>query len=165
MTAIRVEPLTAEAFAPFGRVLGQPSAAAPDAARDDLEAWVNFSDLMGLERAEPMWTFLRVRHHTQPVTRLERHVHAAKAIIPLEGTCVLVAALGGGPDDPGALPDENTLRAFLLDGSAGVLLPRGCWHWVSFAVTETATFMLLMEKAIFGDIEEQPIGERHLALY
>lgn len=150
MASIEVELWTEAVFSPFGRVLGQPESINPNAVREDLEAWVNFSDLLEMELASPMWAFLRIKRHSLPVNRLERHVNAAKAVIPLEGSCVLIVASGGGPD-------ESVLRAFLLDGSKGVFLHRGCWHWVSFSITLTASFLLLVENDIFNDIEEHAI--------
>lgn len=163
-TIIHVETLTETAFAPFGRILGQPETPA-DAEREDMQAWVNISDLWGMEPTNPMWSFLRAKRHTLGVVKLERHVKAAKAIIPLEGSCVLLVADGDGPEVADGNPDESTIRAFLLDGSQGVFLPRGCWHWVLFSVTDEATFMLLMEQDIVNDIEEREIGDYQIAVY
>ena len=165
MTAIKIERLTPEAFAPFGRVLTIPEGVPSGADRPDLDVWMEISDLMGLEQQEPVLTFLKCKRHTLPVNKIERHNRTAEAFIPLEGESVLLVAPCSDPTDPNAKPDESQLRAFLLDGSMGVFLPRGSWHWAPFPLQDAATFILLFDKHITDDIEIHDIGPHTLQLY
>jgi ureidoglycolate lyase len=164
MTRLKVEPLTPEAFKPYGVVLTKPDRN-PDANREDLEAWINFSGLLGLEDQHPILTYLQCKRHSLPVNQLERHCKGAEAFIPLEGTSILIAAHVGNPNDPNDTPDLDTVKAFLLDGSAGVFLPRGSWHWAPFPVTATATFVLIMDSGISEDIEVRAVPTHTLELY
>lgn len=153
---LKVERLTAEAFEPFGRVLSRPETP-PNAAREDLDAWLGYSDLMGLEASSPRIAYLHVRRNDCPLNQLERHCQAAEGFFPLEGCSVIIVARCSDPNDGDAVPDERTIRAFLLDGSTGILLPPGSWHWAPYPVTEAATFLLLHGRDILDDIQIRPV--------
>lgn len=164
MTRIKVQALTPEVFRSYGIVLDRPQSN-PDAEREDLDAWIGFSDLLGLEKMQPVLTYLHCKRHSLPVDRMERHCQGAEAFIPLSGTSILIAAPVGNPDDPDDQPDMSKVKAFLLDGSAGVFLPRGSWHWAPFPITEDATFILIMDKNIGDDIDIREVQPHTLDLY
>jgi ureidoglycolate lyase len=145
--------LTPEAFAPFGRMIAMPDRPTEAPGRLDLDVWFHVSDLMGLEGQQPSITFLTVKRHAAPVTQIERHCRTAEFFIPLEGQSVMLVAPASNPDDPDAVPDESGLRAFLLDGSAAVALPRGGWHWAPYPVGDRATFLLIFDRDILNDIQ------------
>ena len=163
MNMLQVETLTNNAFAPFGRVLGRPPDD-PNATREDLDAWLGMSDIYGMEALHPVWSFLEVKRSSMAQNQLERHLQAAEAFVPLQGNSVLMVAPATHEQDPTAGPDENAIRAFLLDGRAGVFLPKGVWHWAPFPIGETATFLLLMDRDILDDIEIREIATRHYQL-
>jgi ureidoglycolate lyase len=163
MTSLKVEPLTAEAFAPYGIVLAAPKGVAPMLDRGDITAWIGFADLSSFNSSSCIWAQLNAHRHNMPVTQLERHTRCPEAFIPLQGMSVLVVAPCSDPSVPDCKPDESQIRAFLVDGSAGVLFPAGAWHWAPYAITEEATFLLIGDQNM--DIEVQPIAERHLELY
>jgi len=165
MSEIRVEPLDPEAFAPFGKVLGKPQAGAPAAEREDLTAWLGISDLLGMEGESTVWGYLSCHRHTLPLDQLERHCRTPEAFIPLEGSSVIVVLPPSDPNDPTASPDESAMRAFLLDGSAGVFFRAGVWHWAPFAITENATFLLLLCEDVGDDIDIRDVGPHTIRLY
>lgn len=165
MAEIRVEPLDPEEFASFGRVLGKPLTATPTAERNDLTVWLGISDLLDMDAESTVWGYLTIYRHDEPLTTLERHLYTAEAFIPLEGTSVMTVAPPSDTDDSSAVPDETKIRAFLLDGQAGVFFPPGSWHWAPFAITETATFLLLLDANIMDDIDERSVGPHKLKLY
>ena len=152
MLRLKVERLDAKAFEPFGRVLSRPDLP-PNAIREDLEAWLGYSDLMDMEGSNPRIAYLRIWRNNLPLNRLERHCQAAEGFFPLEGSSVIIVAPVSNPDDPDALPDQDAVRAFLLDGSVGILLPRGSWHWAPYPISESATFLLLHGRDILDDIQ------------
>ena len=59
---------------------------------------------------------------------LERHHAVTQAFLPL-GTIPAVVAVAA-PTAAEALPRPDQVRAFLIDGSCGYVLKRGCWHSV-----------------------------------
>jgi len=163
MKALRVQPLTAESFAPYGKVLAKPEGVAPAFDREDFKGWVGVADLAGYDPEQAVWSLLRVNRHQMPVNKLERHCVCPETFIPLTGSAVLVVAPPSDPADPDARPDESKIAAFLLDGSAGVLFPPGGWHWVPFAISETMDILVLLQKNL--DIDVRDIEQRTLELY
>lgn len=165
MSQIRVEPLDPQEFSSFGTFLGKPKDVSPSGEREDLTVWLGISDLLGMDRRSTVWGYLTVHRHNLPLDRLERHCRTAEAFIPLEGASVMVVAPPSDPNDLAAAPDGGAIRAFLLDGEAGVFFPPGSWHWAPFPVTEKATFLLLLDKDIMDDIDERRVGPHTIKLY
>lgn len=133
---IVAEPLTAEAFKPFGAVLEGP----PGAGR------VYLSDTLGNGRAhapvslsvatvEPKATF------PMEVKVLERHEHSSQTFIPLHVSRYLVLAT---LDAPAGGPDLSRLRAFVARAGQGVTYAMGTWHHPLTVLDGPATFAVLM---------------------
>jgi len=116
------EPLTADAFAPFG-FLFEPQPRTPD-----------FEDN---ERGTRSWEFpfhgdaLRMfLIETEPrplvINKLEKHTDLSQVFMPAGGgPAVLIV---GRAADEQSLPDKEGLRAFLLDSSVGYGLHAHTWH-------------------------------------
>ncbi|MBT5414011.1 MAG: hypothetical protein HOK81_05365 [Rhodospirillaceae bacterium] len=121
---IPLEPLTHEAFAPYGMIVGELPKTA-DWQRPGLDAWKMRFDAEGR-------TELRImRYHRQAPEffTMERHVTVTESRMPLGGArAVMVVAPITDNADPGSYPAPDTARAFLLDGSQGLMLWRGAWH-------------------------------------
>jgi len=120
---VSIEPFTPEAYAPFGTALVQPQRPA-DAAEDANAAWLLPSDIDG----RPQWMYQRAFRQPLRVSLMERHHHVAQLFVPLAARpFVMVVA---PPSAPGKAqqPDPAAIRAFLLDGSCGLIIGRGTWH-------------------------------------
>ena len=164
MKALKVEKLTKEAFEAFGTYLGKPDCE-PDAKRVDLEAYIGISDIMDLKPKSATWGFLTLKKHDSPVDTIERHLKTAEAFIPLTGQSVMVVAPVSDPNDANAKPDQSKMKAFLMDGSAGVFFPAGSWHWAPFAISDEATFLIIVDENVGDDIYEEKIDTCILQLY
>ncbi len=123
MSEIRTEPLTQEAFAPFGEVLE---------ARGVPDRMINqglcgrFHDRAGLDfgpegRAGLSVFLAEPRALPYRLEMIERHPDGSQAFLPMSGHPFLVIV----SPSPGAPP-----RAFLTDGAQGINLARGTWHGV-----------------------------------
>lgn len=133
MRRIRIEPLTREAYAPFGWVLGER----PDQDRRDslcldsenVTFWHEHDfRVEGDGVVELVWVHYKWRGFS--IRRFESHRVTEQAMIPVTGA-PLVHVVCPPPDDPMApdiAPDLDRMKAFLLDGSKGVCMRRGCWH-------------------------------------
>ena len=147
---IEAEPLTAEAFAPYGQLITALDGAA-DYARPLLDIWhLDF-------RADAPARIQIMRYHEQPMTfsRLERHTHVTEGRIPLAGACAALAVAGvtgAAPDDG---PDPSSVRAFRFDGNCGLLFAPGVWHSLDcFPVAMPhADFVLLSDHKTEDEIE------------
>jgi ureidoglycolate lyase len=148
---VRVEPLTDEAFRPFGEILS-PKSTPPDFQGVGSAGWKSGFDLDG--RAQVMtyrsdYTGLQVRH-------LERHFAVTQTFIPLGGTPAVVAVAPPTDPDPDALPAPEQVRAFLLDGSAGYVLKRGTWHSLDRYPLEPrpADIVIITERETQDELEQ-----------
>jgi len=130
---LRVQPLTREAFAPFGDVIQTSGAQHFPINRGAVE---RYHDLARVQVGADGRTLVSIFECTRPgafplrVDLVERHPLGSQAFIPLDGArmCVVVAP-------PGDAVDPSDLCAFLSDESQGVNYHPGTWHMplVSFA--------------------------------
>lgn len=121
---LRAEPLTAEAFAPFGEVLEATGA----------HVLINegrcrrYSDLATLDmragRAGVSLFAAEPRSWPVDVPLVERHPLGSQCFLPMSGGDWLVVV---APDEEG---DPGTPRAFLARGDQGANIGRGVWHGV-----------------------------------
>lgn len=124
-TTIRTEPLTAEAFAPFGEVL--EVVAAPDkiinqgkCGRHHDRAAMEF----GTGRAGISLFDAELREMPYMLDLLERHPLGSQAFIPMSQSRFLVTVA----EDAGGVPGR--IRAFVARAGQGVNLRRNVWHGV-----------------------------------
>lgn len=159
MRTLRTEPLTAEAFAPFGQVLqtgsGDANMNQGTAVRLDRCAALvstrsgcapNLAMVHALPQALPM-----------PLRLLERHPCSSQAFIPLQCSRYLVVV---APTAASGLPDWAGLRAFVARPGQGINYTAGTWHHPFTALDAPADLaMLAWEDGTAKDCEEQKLPE------
>ncbi|HEV8307682.1 MAG TPA: ureidoglycolate lyase [Methylomirabilota bacterium] len=119
---VRVEPLTEEAFAPFGQVVSAKDRPPDFETESGTQGWaVDFSS------GRPLVMLLRTPYQGLRFSKLERHFNLTQTFLPLGGSPAVVAVAPPSSDRT-AVPDPTDVRAFLLDGSKGYALARGTWH-------------------------------------
>lgn len=129
-----LEPLTAEAFAPYGDVVDPPAEGARISLTDTLRA---------IDGAlQPRLSFSTATAWTLPLlaTEMERHNRSSQCFVPMDVArwVVLVAA------DLGGRPDPDALRAFLVRGDQAVNYHLGTWHHPVRALGRPGRFAVLM---------------------
>lgn len=151
---IATEPLTAEAFAPFGDVL--EAAGDPDkiinqghcgryhdrARLDFAEGRAGISIFKAAPRALPYRLDL-----------MERHPQGSQAFVPMSMTewLVIVAAdAGGKPAAP---------RAFIAAAGQGINLLRGTWHGVLTPLHAPGLFVVIDRIGAGANLEEYPLDQ------
>lgn len=126
MTHLEAQPITQEAFAPFGEVIAT-CGAVPDRTINQGQC-ERFHDLAALDFADGRagLSLFRSRAFEPPfrLTLVERHPLGSQAFLPLDGTPCLLAVAG----DRDGVPEG--LRAFVVAGHQGVNIHRGVWHGV-----------------------------------
>ena len=151
MRTIVAEPLTAEAFKPFGAVLEGP----PTPGR------VYVSDTLANGRAHApvclsVATVQPKKDLPLQVTVLERHEHSSQTFVPLSVSRYLVLATR---DAPGGGPDLTRLRAFVARAGQGVTYAMGTWHHPVTVLDAPASFAVLMWRdGTSGDEEFVPVS-------
>lgn len=119
MRTISCEPLTPDAFAPFGDVLTPPASGRS-----------YFGDALGSARggARASLSIARVGETAAlPITaqRMERHAFSSQSFVPLGDLDFLVLVAPHGDD---GRPDTGAARAFLASGGVGVTYRMDVWH-------------------------------------
>ena len=140
-------PLTPEAFAPFGQVLAsEPHVAAVERRGD--EAW--------------LLNVLSYDHRPLVCDHLNAHHRATQALVPLGGRRALLIVAPA--DATFATSDDLALvRAFVLDGRAGVNLSLGTWHWGPYPIGDHVD-LLNLQGAGFADDNAVAHLERDLGV-
>jgi len=140
MKEIKIKILTKEDFEPFGTIIEPPSTK-PVISNSSLDFWEALTEL---DVEKPQVSFLIVKKRDFSLDKIERHVKLTEVFIPLEGTSVFPLAPPKDVKDPKAKVPLDELVAFLLDGSKGIVMKKGTWHWAPFPITEKATFAVML---------------------
>ena len=150
MRTIVAEPLTAEAFKPFGAVLEGTSVPGRVFVSDTLANGRPHAPVcLSVATVEPKKD-LPLR-----VSVLERHEHSSQTFMPLSVSRYLVLAT---LDAPGGGPDLDRLRAFVARAGQGVTYAMGTWHHPVTVLDTPASFAVLMWRdGTSGDEEFVPV--------
>lgn len=131
---LRAQPLTAEAFAPYGQVL---AGTGPATERREFASRMH----NGRAHARPNMTYMKVLPADgAPVIRaLERHPHSNQTFVPLAGTRHLVAVC---PSDAGGRPRLDRLEVFVATGVQAVNYDANVWHAPRTALSAPGEFVM-----------------------
>src|ERR1700752_1396776 len=140
MRELTPEPLTAEAFAPFGSVIEASDAAVRidinqgHAVRYDRLAEADCAD----DGGHVVLSLFRARPLAAPVLKLfERHPLGSQSFVPLGGGPYLVAVA------PAGAFDAAKVRLFRADGCQGVHYSKGVWHHFLLALHTECDFLVI----------------------
>lgn len=147
---VRTEPLTAEAFAPFGDVL--EAAGTPDKLINQ-GLCGRFHDRARLDFGPGGRAGLSIfeavpRSFPYALDMVERHPEGSQAFISMTGAPFLVVA---APDEGGV---PGTPRAFLTAPGQGVNLHRGTWHGVLTPLEAPGLFAVVDRIGETANLEE-----------
>jgi ureidoglycolate lyase len=151
MRELTPEPLTAEAFAPFGNVIE----ASDDAVKLDINQGhaVRYDRLAEIDVADDggvgVISLFRAQPLASPVLRMfERHPLGSQSFVPLSGRPYLVAVAPAGDFDAAGV------RLFRAEGHQGVHYRKGVWHHFLLALDAESDF-LVVDRAGPGDNLEE----------
>ena len=146
MREMTPEPLTPEAFEPFGSVIEAADAAVKldinqgHAVRYDALAEVDVADGGGMA----VISLFRARPLGEPVLKgFERHPLGSQSFVPLSGKPYLVAVAPAGDFDPAGI------RLFRAEPHQGVHYRKGVWHHFLLVLAESE--FLVVDRAGPGD--------------
>jgi ureidoglycolate lyase len=143
---VNAEPLTPEAFAPYGQVIGR--------------------DVVTVQAREGEELTLDVIHYDRRpfvIDHLNRHHHATQALVPLAGrpACIVVGARELTFDTEA---DVEQLRAFVLDGSRGLNLAIGTWHEGPWPLLEDVDLVNVQGRNVLANDNEVAYLARDLGV-
>jgi ureidoglycolate lyase len=132
---VRAEPLTAEAFAPFGQVVKEGE--------------------MVMELRDGEMFHLNVLHYDRGDLRcdhLNRHHKATQMLVALAGKPSLLV-VAPKEHDFSTTDHLEHVRAFICDGTAGVNLALGTWHWGPYPIHDAIDLVNVQGKGFANDNE------------
>jgi ureidoglycolate lyase len=137
---VTAEPLTSEAWAPFGQVVG----------RDDCTLELR-------DGAEFHLDVLTYEWHPLECDHLNRHHTATQALIPLGGAPAVVVV---APREVDFSHDAHldTIRAFVISGDVGINLAIGTWHWGPYPAGPIVHLANFQARDVANDNEVAHLG-------
>ncbi len=137
-----VEPLTEEAFAPFGRVIRTPER--PHDA--DGPGWRWWAETVVLEGDGRSWGvgYLDLEPAPPRFDWAERHLRSLESIVPVSGSCLIYVGPAEHLDHPDRLPTLADFHVFRLPPGTGVVMDRGVWHGAPLADGAPAKAIVLL---------------------
>ncbi len=152
MRTLEIEPLTREAFAPFGDVI---EAEGRDHFLINNGSTQRFHRLADVQLGKPEDTAIisifRASALPMPltVTMLERHPLGSQAFVPLLGQPFLIVVAPAGET-----PDSGQVRAFRSDGRQGVNYHRGVWHHPVLCLAARDDFLVVDRSGAGNNCDE-----------
>ena len=143
--ALAAEPLTADAFAPFGWI-PVPDTDPADGEQTLMYEWAD-PHLNTIEH-----TFDEIQHGTDGAPhcdRFFRHDSHTQALMPLNVDAVVAVAPSATEFRQPA--DLDDVRAFLLHPQDCFVLHRGTWHWGPFPLGSEPVRLLNVQGRGYGD--------------
>lgn len=153
---LRTEPLTREAFAPFGQVIESDGAQHYPINAGNCERYHDLARVeLGGVHARPLISILKSRGFTLPhtVNMVERHPLGSQAFYPLSRYPFLVVV---SPDEGGA---PGMPRAFVTSPGQGVNIAMNTWHGVLTPLEHEAEFLCVDRGGEGNNLEEHHFAE------
>lgn len=135
MPTIKIEAISAEAFAPYGDLLYRPQLGGPRAELID--------ELLNLRSgAKPRLSLAIVPAKPLPLvaTEMERHIFSSQAFVPYDCDSYLVVV---APHDAEGGPDAAGLRAFRVPGDVAINYRPDTWHHPLTALSTPGRFVVM----------------------
>ncbi|WP_343670111.1 ureidoglycolate lyase [Paraburkholderia heleia] len=159
MQILHLEPLTREAFAPFGDVIELEGARHFPINGGTTE---RFHDLAAIDVHEaggrPIVSVFRAQLRAWPVeiAMMERHPLGSQAFVPLGDAGYAVVVAPAGAFDPAGL------RAFWAGRGRGVNYAKGVWHHPLLAFGRVSDFVVIDRGGTQPNCDEIVLGEPRL---
>jgi ureidoglycolate lyase len=160
---LQLEPLTAEAFEPFGDVI-QRQGVIPE--RINYGQTEKYADLAMIDTSEDGGETTAHLYRSQPadlplhIKQLERHPLGSQAFMPLHQRPfpVIVAP-------PGDKPEIENIRGFITNGEQGINIRKGVWHHYQVSLGEVCDYLVIDRGGSGNNFEEWVLEGPFLSLY
>ncbi len=145
MKQIIAEPLTKEAFAPFGQVIGTHERT-PDMSNEGFDYFHNEMDISNFE-VKTTFGWLDMKPKALELTSLQSLKYSDEGYFPTDGKKSVIPVAPHNPET--GLPDYDNLRLFILDKGMGVLVDKHIWHLAPYPLEGVGSFILMVRNDCF----------------
>jgi len=155
MATLSIEPLTKQAFAPFGEVI-ETNGVVPLSINQGYAK--RFNDLANIDVAAEggqtsiSWFVASMRPAPIAIRLMERHPLGSQLFMPLGGTDWLIVVC----TDP---RNAASYRAFAATRHQGVNYARNCWHHPLLVLKDASAFLVVDRKGDGNNLEEYWLDE------
>ena len=153
---IHIEPLTREAFAPFGQVIERDGAHHYPINAGMTERYHDLAHIeLGGAQARPLISLFHGQPYALPLTlkMVERHPLGSQAFFPLSDSPWLVIVA----EDDAGMPDR--LRAFRPSPGQGVNIAMNTWHGVLTPLDNASDYLVVDRGGEGNNLEEHHFAE------
>jgi ureidoglycolate lyase len=151
---IVTEPLTADAFAPFGDVIEASDQAEVIPINYGWTTRFNALTDVAVGDGQAIISIFRSRPLTPPVLKIfERHPLGSQAFMPLQGQPFLVAVAPPGDFD------AAKVRVFRAGAHQGVNYAKGTWHHFLLALEAESDFLVVDREGPGENLDEVELPE------
>ena len=126
---IQAQPLTAEAFAPYGRVV-----------KEDRQA-------LQMEEGKFTARLMTVRRVPDRIDHINMHTDHSQMFVPLSGDRLVVIV--APPDVPAEPFDASKIAAFITDGKQTFIFHPGTWHIEPRALDKDSCQVINVQTDVF----------------
>lgn len=116
---MKAQPLTPEAFAPFGVAL---------VPMEDGTPFTEDEAVLDLSAGTPRFYLMSLEDKPLHFTRITRHLQTTQTLMALGGAEWFIAVAPAGDLDVGAVPALDDIRVFRVSGDVAITLRKGTWH-------------------------------------
>ena len=135
---VDLEEVSDEEFAPFGQIWGR-EAGEPEEMLENLKYYSHKIDPAPRDEMEEFGVLV-CNEKGRNIRYFERHPETAESFILIKGECIFVMAPCSADK---AKPEAEKIRAFYMNGSLGVTLPAGNWHWPPIPIGKQVKLLLI----------------------
>lgn len=155
MLNLKAQPLTPEAFAPFGDVIDSRRASSFPINGGRTQRYHDLASIEILgDGGRPLISIFVSQPVQVPlaVECLERHPLGSQAFIPMHGERFLIVVA-----PPGDTIDPQSVRAFITDGHQGINYRAGTWHAVHSVLDREGEFLVVDRGGPGHNCDEHPL--------
>jgi len=158
---IRPEPLTKEAFLPFGEVLESEGVNPQYINFGNTKKYANLAKITIADNGSGQLSIYRSSAIDLPfrIHLMECHPLGSQAFYPLhERPFPVIVAL------PGSVPDPSDIKVFLTNGRQGVNFLPGVWHHYQLTLGQDSDYIVVDRDSSGDNYEEQCLTEEEVWL-
>ena len=141
MLTLKPQPLTAEAFAPYGDVIETRDRDFFMINKGNTRRYHRLADVsLGKQEDTAIISIFTTQAYPMPmpISMLERHPLGSQAFIPLNGEPFLIVVA-----PPGDTPEVSKIQAFITDGQQGINYHTGVWHHPVISCAAQDSFLVI----------------------